>query len=206
MTEASHGPLSLDLAQTYYWRVDEVNEAETPVTWQGAVWNFTTQKYFVVDDFESYNDLDTTDPESNRIFLTWIDGYDLATNGSIVGYDVPSFTEQTIVHGDRQSMPLFYDNSGTAQYSEATLTLTSGRDWTIRGIEALSLWFKGNPAGFVEDPAGTYTMNATGVDIWGTADEFRYAWKQLSGDGEITATVESVLWVPGSNDWTKAGV
>jgi hypothetical protein len=70
----------------------------------------------------------------------------------------------------------------------------------------LSLWFKGNPAGFVEEPAGTYTMTAAGVDIWGTSDEFRYAWKQLSGDGEISATVQSVLWVPGANDWTKAGV
>jgi hypothetical protein len=154
VTEASYGPLSLDLSKTYYWRVDEVNEAETPAMWQGDVWDFTTQKYFIVDDFESYNDLDTTDPNSNRIFLTWLDGYEQPTNGSIVGYDVPPFTEQTIIHGDKQSMPLFYDNSGTAQYSEATLTLSSGRDWTIRGIEALSLWFKGNPAGFVEDPAG----------------------------------------------------
>jgi hypothetical protein len=206
VTEASHGPLSLDLAQTYYWRVDEVNEVETPTTWQGNVWDFSTQKYFVVDDFESYNDLDTTDPESNRIFLTWLDGYEVATNGSLVGYDVPPFAEQTIVHGDKQSMPLFFDNSGTAQYSEATLTLSPQQDWTIKNIEALVLWFKGNAPGFVEDPAGTYTMTAAGVDIWNQADEFRYAWKQLSGDGEITATVNSVLWVPGANDWTKAGV
>ncbi|MHC4593376.1 MAG: LamG domain-containing protein [Planctomycetota bacterium] len=206
VTETSYGPLSLDLGKTYYWRVDEVNEAETPATWQGKLWNFTTQEYFVVDDFESYNDLDPTDPNSNRIFNAWIDGYEQPTNGSIVGYAVPPFTEQTIVHGDKQSMPLAYDNSGTARYSEATLTLTSGHDWTVRGAGALSLWFKGNPAGFVEEPAGTYTMTAAGADIWGTSDEFRYAWKQLSGDGEITATVESVLWVTGSNDWTKAGV
>jgi hypothetical protein len=130
----------------------------------------------------------------------------VATNGSLVGYDVPSFVEKTIVHGGSQSMPLFYDNSGTAQYSEATLTLSPQQDWTQKGIEALVLWFKGNPAGFVEDPPGTYTMTAAGADIWGTADEFRYAWKQLSGDGEISATVESILWVPGSGDWSKAGV
>ena len=145
VTEVGHGPLSLDLGKTYYWRVDEVNEAETPAMWQGDVWDFTTQEYFVMDDFESYNDLDTGDPESNRIFMTWLDGYDQPTNGSIVGYDVPPFTEQTIVHGDTQSMPLFYDNSGTANYSEATLTLSSGRDWTIGGVKALSLWFHGDP-------------------------------------------------------------
>ncbi|MEE8307638.1 MAG: discoidin domain-containing protein, partial [Gammaproteobacteria bacterium] len=203
VTEAGHGPLSLDLGKTYYWRVDEVNEAETPATWQGDVWDFTTQEYFVMDDFESYNDLDITDPESNRIFMTWIDGYDIATNGSLVGYDVPPFAEQSIVHGDRQSMPLFYDNTGTANYSEATLTLSSGRDWTIRGIKALSLWFKGNPAAVVEEPAGTFTVNASGTDIWGTSDEFRYVWKQLSDDGEIIA---QVLSVQQTDDWAKAGV
>ncbi|HUV67577.1 MAG TPA: discoidin domain-containing protein, partial [Sedimentisphaerales bacterium] len=50
---------SLDLASTYYWRVDEVNEAETPSTWQGDVWSLSTQEYLVVDDFESYNDIET---------------------------------------------------------------------------------------------------------------------------------------------------
>ncbi|NIO63522.1 MAG: hypothetical protein GTO35_13450, partial [Gammaproteobacteria bacterium] len=38
VTETSYGPLDLDLGQTYYWRVDEVNEAETPATWQGNLW------------------------------------------------------------------------------------------------------------------------------------------------------------------------
>ncbi|MCH8119182.1 MAG: hypothetical protein IIC00_05575 [Planctomycetes bacterium] len=207
VTETSYGPLSLDLGTTYYWKINEVNEAETPTTWQSDIWNFTTQKYFVVDDFEDYNDY-----PPDEIWATWIDGYGVPTNGATVGYPDPDwgadehYVETTIVHGGQQSMPYFYDNSGPANYSEATLTLSSQQDWTIKGIEALSLRFRGNPAGFVEGPAGTYTMTAAGVDIWNEADEFRYAWKQLSGDGEITATVESVLWVTGSGDWTKVGV
>ncbi|MHC4683305.1 MAG: LamG-like jellyroll fold domain-containing protein [Planctomycetota bacterium] len=107
VTETSYGPLSVDLGQTYYWRVDEVNEAETPVTWQGDIWDFTVQEYSVVDDFESYNDFDPADPASNRIFNVWIDGYEQPTNGSIVGYEVPPFTEQGTVQGGSQSMPLF---------------------------------------------------------------------------------------------------
>jgi hypothetical protein len=207
VTETSYGPLSLDLGKIYYWRVDEVNEAETSTTWQSDIWNFRTQKYFVVDDFEDYNDY-----PPDEIWFTWVDGYGVPSNGATAGYPAPDFlagehyVETTIVRGGQQSMPYFYDNSGPANYSEATLTLSSPRDWTIKGIEALSLRFRGNPAGFVEGPAGTYTMNASGVDIWNEADEFRYAYKQLSGDGEITATVESVLWVSGSDDWTKAGV
>ncbi len=38
VTTSSYGPLSLDLGMTYHWRVDEVNEAETPATWQGELW------------------------------------------------------------------------------------------------------------------------------------------------------------------------
>jgi len=142
VTDTSYGPLSLDLGKTYYWRVDEVNEAETPTTWQGDIWDFTTQEYFVVDDFESYNDLDPADPESNRIFNVWLDGYDDPTNGSLVGYENPPFAEQTIVHGGSQSMPVFYDNS--VGYSEATLTLTYPRDWTEKGVTTLTIWFRGD--------------------------------------------------------------
>ncbi|MHC4806529.1 MAG: discoidin domain-containing protein, partial [Planctomycetota bacterium] len=134
----------LDLDVTHYWRVDEVNEAETPATWQGDLWSFTTHQFLVVDDFESYNDLDTTDPESNRIFLAWLDGYEVPTNGSLVGYDAPPFTEQTIVHGGRQAMPFFYANTGGAAFSEAELTLSPPQDWTAGGAQVLSLWFHGD--------------------------------------------------------------
>jgi len=145
VTEASYGPLSFDLGVTHYWKVNEVNMAETPTTWEGDVWDFTTTEFLVVDDFESYNDLDTTDPESNRIFLTWLDGYEQPANGSIVGYAAAPFTEQNIVHSGGQSMPLFYDNTGTARYSEAELTLSQAQDWTKSGVAALSLWFSGEP-------------------------------------------------------------
>jgi hypothetical protein len=144
VAETSYGPLALDLGSTYYWRVDEANEAEIPTTWQGDLWDFTTQEYFVVDDFESYNDLDTTDPESNRIFLVWIDGYDIPTNGSLVGYENPPFCERTIVHGGKQSMPFFYANTGGAASSEAELTLSPSQDWTAGGAKILSLWFFGD--------------------------------------------------------------
>ncbi|MHC4498241.1 MAG: LamG-like jellyroll fold domain-containing protein [Planctomycetota bacterium] len=144
VTETSHGPLSLDLGQTYYWKINEVNTAETATTWEGDVWNFATRQFLVVDDFESYNDLDPDDPESNRIFNVWIDGYGVATNGSLVGYENPPFCEQTIVHGGDQSMPLFYDNTGGAAYSEAELPLSPPQDWTKSGVQSLVLYFYGD--------------------------------------------------------------
>ena len=149
VTEASYGPLSLDLGMTYYWRVDEVNDAETPTTWKGGLWNFRTQEYFVVDDMESYNDINEGEPGSNRIYLAWADGFDNpAVNGSVVGNDPPPFVEQTIVHSGRQSMPMSYDNA--VGKSEATLTLTSNRDWTEKGVDTLVIWHIGAAANAAE--------------------------------------------------------
>ena len=69
-------------------------------------------------------------------------------------------------------MPYFYDNS--VGISEATMALSYPRDWTEEGVEILALWFQGYPARFLEEPAGTYTLSASGADISGMADEFRY--------------------------------
>jgi len=137
----SYDPGKLEWDTTYYWRVDEVNNANPDSPWVGNLWSFTTAGFLIVDDFESYNDLDPDDPESNRIFNAWLDGYGIPTNGSIVGYENPPFAEQSIVHSGRQSMPLYYDNS--IGYSEATLTLTYPRDWTENGVNTLTIWFRG---------------------------------------------------------------
>jgi len=138
----TYDPGMLEWDTTYYWRIDEVNNTNPDSPWTGILWSFTTANFLVVDDFESYNDLDPADPDSNRIFNAWIDGYDDPTNGSLVGYDNPPFAEQTIVHSGNQSMPLYYDNS--VGYSEATLTLTYPRDWTEKGVTTLTIWFRGD--------------------------------------------------------------
>jgi len=140
----SYDPGKLQWDTTYYWRVDGVDNANPNSPWVGLVWSFTTANFLIVDDFELYNDLDPADPESNRIFNVWLDGYLNPTNGSLVGYETPPFAEQTIVHGGNQSMPLYYDNS--VGYSEATLTLTYPRDWTENGVSTLTIWFRGDAA------------------------------------------------------------
>jgi len=88
--------------------------------------------------------------------------------------------------------------------------LTDQRDWTEQGVANLSLWFRGYPASvgsFVEGPVGTYTMTASGADIWLVngveADEFHFAYKTLTGAGSIVAKVQSV---DNTNGWAKAGV
>jgi hypothetical protein len=138
----SYDPGMLEWDTTYYWRIDEVNNVNPDSPWTGILWSFTTADFLIVDDFESYNDIDPPDPQSNRIFEAWVDGYEIPTNGALVGNDLPPYAEQTIVHGGNQSMPLYYDNS--VGNSEATHTLTYPRDWTENGVNTLTIWFRGN--------------------------------------------------------------
>jgi hypothetical protein len=145
----SYEPGKLELDATYYWRIDEVNNANPDSPWTGNVWSFTTANFLVVDDFEDY------DSGDNQIWYTWKDGLGYGTTGtepyypgngtgSTVGDEsTASFTEETIVHGGNQSMPFWYDNS-ILRYSEVEKTLTYPRDWTEEGVGVLSIWFRGN--------------------------------------------------------------
>ena len=137
----------LEWGKTYYWRIDEVNEADPNSPWKGKVWSFTTTDYIlalVVDEFESY-----TDEEGSRIWETWIDGIYIDANspgngtGSSVGNWEPPFAEQTIVHGGKQSMPMDYNDVGEPWYSEAERTWATARDWRIDGVDTLTLYFRG---------------------------------------------------------------
>ncbi|MCP4261401.1 MAG: LamG domain-containing protein [Planctomycetes bacterium] len=141
----SFEPGQLEWSTTYYWRVDEVNSANADSPWTGPLWSFTTANFLIIDDMESYNDLDEGEPGSNRIYLAWADGFDNpATNGSVVGNANAPFAEQTIVNGGLQSMPMSYDNA--VGKSEATLTLTSNRNWTENGVNTLTIWYIGDAA------------------------------------------------------------
>ncbi|MCH8121245.1 MAG: discoidin domain-containing protein [Planctomycetes bacterium] len=174
VTEASYGPLSLDLGTTYYWKINEVNEAETPTTWQGEIWNFSTHEFFVVDGFEDYNDY-----PPDEIWATWVDGYGVQTNGATSGYPNPDwnqgehYVETAIVHGGDQAMPFFYDNS-IAAYSEATVNIADlaiGSDWAGNGVKTLSLWFSGDVNNV---PEQMYVkLNGVKVVYDGDADNIR---------------------------------
>jgi hypothetical protein len=206
-------PETLEWGQTYYWRIDEIEADDTVHT--GPIWSFTIADYLLVDDFESY---DTGD---NQIWFEWKDGFGYGTpdepnsyyagngTGAAVGDETTaSFTEEIVVHGTGHSMPYSYNNNkdGYAKYSEAEKTLSYPRDWTEQDVAELSLWFIGFPpyvGSFTEDQAGTYTMTASGTDIWDASDQFHFAYKEVSGDATIQA---QVLSVSHTNDWAKAGV
>ena len=150
-------PGLLEPDTTYYWRVDEVDDQGN--TTKGPIWIFTTGVFLLVDDFESYTD---DDAAGEAIWQTWIDGFGVADNGAQVGYLIPPYCEQTIVHGGVQSMPLLYHNEAGVTNSEASLTLTAPRDWTQASVAELSLWFRGSMANAAE-PLYVAISNSAGA-------------------------------------------
>ena len=199
VSDNRYSPETLEFGGTYYWRVDEVNEAEPTALWEGDVWSFTMQPHAVIDDFEGYTD---NLEAGEAIFDTWLDGWVNGT-GSTVGYLDTPFAEQSIVHGGVQSMPFTYDNTDSPWYSESGRTWETPQDWTVYGADMLTVHFRGNPPAFLELAEGHILMGAIGTDIWDTADQFRFAYRSLNGNGSIVARVESIAntW-----PWAKGGV
>ena len=144
----SYDPGQLEWNTTYYWRINEANNANADSPWTGPLWSFTTANFLIIDDMESYNDINEGEPGSNRIYNAWVDGYGDPTNGSTVGHLDPPFYEETIVHSGNKSMPLYYDNA--VGKSEATYVLTDKRDWTVNGVTTLTIWFRGASANAAE--------------------------------------------------------
>ncbi len=69
--------------------------------------------------------------------------------------------------------------------------------WTDSDIGAVA---QGGSATY---STGTFTVNGSGSDIWGTEDAFNYVYQPLTGDGSIVAHITGV----GNTDgWAKAGV
>ena len=130
----------------YYWRVDQVNNDGT--TTKGKIWSFTVADYITVDDFEAYNDIDPPDPASNTIYGSWIDGYDIPTNGALTANDFPPYAEQSMVHSGAQSMKYVFDTN--LMICESTLTLVDQKDWTKEGVTKLLIWYRSEPGNFAD--------------------------------------------------------
>ena len=210
--EHSFDPGPLNFGTTYFWRVDEVNEAGSPTSYPGEPWSFTTQEYSIVDDFESY-----TNDSPNRVFQAWIDGWGFSKDeffpeGKRATAPAPSSattqpwaTSWKPPSSTAAESPcrVEYNNVNSPFYSEAERTWDTPQDWTTHGADTLVLYVRGNPVDFLQRTDGSIVMGGGGADIWAAADQFRFAYKQLNGDGSITARVDSLVQ---ADPWTKVGV
>ncbi|MHC4623572.1 MAG: LamG domain-containing protein [Planctomycetota bacterium] len=157
----SYDPGPLDLDTVYYWRIDEVNEANASSPWKGRVWQLKVADYIVIEDFESYGI--AADP----ILDAWFDGirvldeypWFLIVNGAVVYLGADYARPADPVRSGEQSMIFVYDNSGWGgfpYYSETEHTFDSPQDWTVADVTTLTVFFYGDPNNDVNDTERMY--------------------------------------------------
>ncbi len=156
---------------------------------------------------------------SSSIGLSWTDNSNNETQFKIerkigaggtygqittVGAGVTTFTDT----GLSPSTTYYYrvrasNSAGDSAYSnEANATTQSAggglpSPWVGGDIGAVAA------AGSSSYSGGTFTVTASGADIWGNADEFYFVRQTLNGDGTIIARVATLQ---NTDPWSKAGV
>ncbi len=73
--------------------------------------------------------------------------------------------------------------------------------WPMLTMDVGSVQTEGNAS--YDASGGVYTVSGSGVDIWDNSDGFRFVFRQLSGNVEMTARISSLTE---SDPWTKGGL
>ncbi len=152
-----------------------------------------------MDDFESY-----TDTEGSRIYRDLDRRRDRQQDrlpGRLPAVAVCRADDRSTAASSRCRWTTTTPRSPF--YSEAERTFSPVQNWTVNGADTLTLWFRGNPMDFLQRADGSIQMSGGGTDIWDTSDQFRFAYKQLNGDGTIVAKIDSLA---NTSVWAKAGV
>jgi regulation of enolase protein 1 (concanavalin A-like superfamily) len=131
--------------------------------------------------------------------------YDVYQGGNLVG----STTEGSLTTGGLSlNTPYTFhlkarDASGqTSGESDPATITTPGVNAPPAPWSTMDIGNVLKPGGAVLED-GRWTVSGSGADIWNTGDEFRYAWRPLSGDGALIARL--TFQVP-ADPWAKAGI
>ena len=99
-----YSPSGLELGRTYYWRIDEVNDANDNSPWKGSVWSFATNRkcdFRIRGDFnwDCYIDIEDFAFLSAEWF-TSSDSIDLTYDGYVDIEDFADFVESWLTCND----------------------------------------------------------------------------------------------------------
>ncbi len=201
--DTTFAPTDLQLNQTYYWRVDEVNNAEAYPVWQSPVRSFTTTQSVSVDNFEDYGNT-----EEDYIWSVWKDGVDVSANGgSVIGKDIVTSGNNSpglstdIHHGGTYALPVSFDNTGASSISQVTaqsVDLPIGTaNWSIGSPTTLTIWFYGDPNTVVTDDQLYCTIGGKTATYGGSIDALKrplwYQWDiDLASLGADLSNIPSI--------------
>ncbi|MEA3226946.1 MAG: hypothetical protein U9Q07_13430, partial [Planctomycetota bacterium] len=139
-----------------------------------------------------------------ELFTTYYWAVDQFTPTGTVAGPVWSFSTAEYIVVQEDEAALNYDNTVEPFVSELAWDVPA--DVTAGGVLSdITLRFKGAASSIsVDEETGTYEIAGSGADVWGSADQFHYVYRELTGDATIIAHVPSNG--SGSNAWAKGGV
>lgn len=164
------------------------------------------------------DNLTATVISDRQIDLTWNDNSDNETNFKIQrSLDGVLWTTISAVNSDTTSYSVKGLQDSTTYYFRVRAENWNAYSEYTDSVEATTLsanialspaWFDQDigittPVGSATDTSGFFIIEGAGSDVYGTSDHFHYVFQALSGDGEITARVDSVEH---THDWAKTGV
>jgi len=169
----TYAPGNLEWRKTYYWRIDEINQADSAVVSAGRVWCFTVNDFIVSRGPEDgAMDMDRS-PE-----LTWTPG------GPGLVYDVYlGETEDSVAKATTESQGIYRGRQTPEKTSYSPPRLEWGKTyyWRIDVVDEA-------------DPAGVWS-----TDVWSfTVIDFLVSRWPGNGAGDVVQS-PALAWVPGES-------
>jgi hypothetical protein len=211
--------ITLQPGTKYYWKI--VSKTMAYVTAEGPVWSFTTAG---TAPNNTPPTVSITTPAAGASFTApasiGVTASAADSDGTIAR--VEFFAGNTSIGVDTAApYSVAWTNVAAGTYQITAVATDNGNASTTSGIVAITV----NPAeppptglpsgwnatdvgatgatGQSTFSGGTFSVTGAGADVWGTNDQFQYAYTTLTGDGSIVARVASIQQV---DLWTKAGV
>jgi len=161
-----------------------VSDAATNLSWSAS-----TDAASGVAGYHIYRDGDLATPI----------GTTTATNYTDTGADLPDgrLAANTTYSYQVSAYDSATSRNESALSASASVTTLVSNLWTSSDIGKVAT------AGSFYQSGSSFVVKASGADIWGSSDEFHFAYQTLSGDGEIIARVTDLT---NTAPWAKAGV
>jgi phosphatidylserine/phosphatidylglycerophosphate/cardiolipin synthase-like enzyme/regulation of enolase protein 1 (concanavalin A-like superfamily) len=212
-------PLALTLqpGTRYFWKIVSKTMAGVPNA--GVVWSFTTAGGAPANTAPAVTMTapagGATFPQGATVTVTadatdsdgTITKVEFRANGAVVGTatSAPFSVNWSNVAAGTYNLTATATDNLNASTTSTPVSITVGdppaatlpEGWSSRDIGAPGA------TGSSRFADGTFTVTGAGADVWGTADAFQFAYRQMTGDGTIVARVATVQ---NTAAWFKAGV
>jgi hypothetical protein len=148
---------------TYYWRIDEVNDADPNSPWKGDVWSFSIPPKTAYDP-EPADGTEFVDPDN--VILSWTPGFGAKLHTVYLGDDYDEVSNATV------GVPV-----GPANYNPGPLEREKAYYWRVDEFDGIGtykgdLWSFTTP-GAVGNPKPAYEATDVGMNVilgWTPAD------------------------------------